>query len=209
MTQLNNNNKRLDNPNGIGQDNSNEAMQLASETTESAATAKKTPLTSKRLGLIALTFLLVTSILLMPIRVTQNEAKAEPVTLTVIVTSSATFIVLTALRWGIGRSLTAAERRLLNAASRKKPPEAYANVNGAHWTTNYYNWTRKTDSWDLDNEEWTGNWTTKNENARQGDYKLTNPVGTNEDGTAMSDSWARFLLSDAKYTTKDAQIEFA
>ncbi len=169
---------------------------------------KKSPLTPKRIGLIALTFLLVMGILLMPIRVTQNEARAaEPVTMTVVLTSTATFIVLTCLRWVIGRTLTAAEKRLLNAASRKNPPEAYVSVIGAHWTTNYYGWTRKTDSWDLDNEEWTGNWTTKNETARQGDYKRTNPVGTYEDGTAMSDSWARFLLSDAKYTTKDAQIE--
>ena len=32
-------------------------------------------------------------------------------------------------------------------------------------------------------------------------------MGTYEDGTAMSDSWARFLLIDATYTTKDVQIE--
>lgn len=207
MRKLNNEIK-IDRANCAVENASKEAMQPASQTTESPAEEKKSPLTPKRIGLIALTFLLVTGILLMPIRVTQNEAKAaDPVTMTVIVTSAATFIVLTALRWVIGRSLTAAERRLLNAASRKNPPEAYVSVIGAHWTTNYYNWTRKTDSWDLDNEEWTGNWTTKNETASQGDYKLTNPVGTNEDGTAMSDSWARFLLSDAKYTTKQAQIE--
>ncbi len=199
---------RIDNSSGIGQDTPNKAMQTALKNDKSPAMEKKSPLTPKRIGLIALTFLLVMGILLMPIRVTQNEARAaEPVTMTVVLTSTATFIVLTCLRWVIGRTLTAAEKRLLNAASRKNPPEAYVSVIGAHWTTNYYGWTRKTDSWDLDNEEWTGNWTTKNETARQGDYKRTNPVGTYEDGTAMSDSWARFLLSDAKYTTKDAQIE--
>ena len=44
---------RLDNSSGIGQDNSNKAMQSASQTTESPETAKKTPLTPKRFGLFA------------------------------------------------------------------------------------------------------------------------------------------------------------
>ena len=103
--------------------------------------------------------------------------------------------------------MTKAEKALLAAASRPEPPEAYANVNGAVWTTNYFNWTRKTDSWNIDNEEWTGNWTTKNENARQGNYKRTDAVGTNEDGTAMSTRKAEALLDHAKYTTKSAHIE--
>ena len=48
----------------------------------------------------------------------------------------------------------------------------------------------------------------KTETISQGDYKLTNPVGTNKDRIAMSDSKARVLLSGkAKYTTKSAQIE--
>ena len=96
-----NNNKRLDNSSGIGQDNSNEAMQTASETTESLATAKKSRWTCKSIGLIAISFLLVTGILMMPTKVTQNEAKAaDPLTWSVVITSSATFIVHTALRWG-------------------------------------------------------------------------------------------------------------
>lgn len=53
---------------------------LASIENEATKTAeKKTPLKHKRIELIGLTFLLVAGILLKPIRLTQNEAKAaEP-----------------------------------------------------------------------------------------------------------------------------------
>ena len=85
--------------------------------------------------------------------------------------------------------------------------EDRAWVSGAKWIGASYTLTRKLDSWDYDNQRWTGNWTTTTENASQGDYFLTNPVGKNEDGTAMSTTAAKACLVDAKYSTKTVQIE--
>ena len=108
-------------------------MQPASQTTESPATEKKTPLTRKRIGLIGLTFLLVMGILLMPIRVTQNEAKAaDPATTSVIVVATL-YVVHTCVRWAIGRTLDAATKRDLAANGGTTPTDAIARakVNGA------------------------------------------------------------------------------
>ena len=71
-----NSKKTLDESNGIVDNKSINEMNTNEQSNESPATEKKSPLTPKRIGLIAFTFLLVTDILLMSIRVTQNEAKA-------------------------------------------------------------------------------------------------------------------------------------
>ena len=109
-------------------------MQTASENNEAPITAKKSPLTRKRLGLIGLTFLLVMGILLMPIRVTQNEAKAaEPVTISVVVVATL-YVVHTCVRWAIGKTLDAVTKRDLAANGGITPTDAIARarVNGAH-----------------------------------------------------------------------------
>ena len=198
MTPLNSK-KPLDDSKKIVENEPINEMNANEQSNESPATAKKSPRRLKLMRKVGVTFMLVLSMLMIPPIKTRA---ADPVTTTV------TFIVLTAASWLIGDVLSSAKAALLAAASRPNPPEASASVTGAFWTTNFYSNTHKVDSWDDDNDEWTGNWTTKTETASQGDYKKTNPVGTNEDGTAMSDSYARFLLQPkAKYTTKSARIE--
>ena len=86
-------------------------MQPASENNESPATAKKTPLMPKRLGLIGLTFLLVIGICLMPVKVAQNEAKAEPATTTALIVTAGTFLVTTIASWLIGNRWTRPQQR--------------------------------------------------------------------------------------------------
>ena len=197
MTQLNNN-KWLDNSTGIGQDNSNEAMQLASETTESPATEKKTPLTLKLIGKVGVVVMLVLSMLMIPPPI--KTKAADPVTTTV------TFIVVTAASWLIGDVLSSAKAALLAAASRPHPPEASANVNGAFWTTNWFENVYEEEIWSFVDQRSLG-WTTETVTVSQGDYKLTNPVGTKKDGTAMSDSAARSLLRKANYSSKSVVYE--
>ena len=202
--------KPLDDSNGTVKNEPNNAMQPASETTESPATAKKTPLTRKRLGLIGLTFLLVMGILLMPIRVTQNEAKAaDPVTTSVVVVVTL-YVVNTAVRWAIGRALDAATKRDLKANGGITITDAIARaeVNDPHWVSNSYENTQKLNGWNSDTYQWTGNWTTETESASQGNYKWTDPTGTEKDGTAMSDSRARSLLRTmGKYSVKTVTYE--
>ena len=209
MTQLNNN-KQLDNSSGIGQDNSKESMQIASENNESPATEKKPPLTRNCLGLIGLTFMLVMGILLMPIRVTQNEAKAaDPATVTFIV-AAGTFLVTTITSWLIGKSLDAATDALLAANGGVSVTDAIARakVGDPHWVSNSYENTQKVNGWNIDTYQWTGNWTTTTVSASQGDYKLTNPTGREKDGTAMSDSRARSLLrTKGKYSVTTVTYE--
>ena len=167
-------------------------------------------LTRKRLGLIAITFLLVMGILLMPIRVTQNEAKAaEPVTTSVIVVATL-YVVHTCVRWAIGRTLDAATKRDLAANGGITPTDAIARakVNGAHWVSNSYENTYKLEDWDSSTHQSLGTWTTETESASQGDFKLTNPTGREKDGTAMSDSRARSLLRTmGKYSVKTVTYE--
>lgn len=189
-------------------------MQPASENNESPPTAKKSPLTPKRLGLIGLTFLLVMGICLMPIRVTQNEAKAaEPLTVTAIAVPLGKFLGLVAATWFIEKALDAATRRKLNKNGGITLPtglnaiEARAWVEGAKWIGASYTETTASDTWDYDNEEWTGNWTTNTVTASQGDYFLTNPVGTWQDGRAMTATMAKHFLSGAKYTLKTVSME--
>ena len=65
--------KTLDESNGIVENKPINEMNANEQSNESPATEKKSPLTPKRIGLIAFPFLLVIGILLMPIRVMQNE----------------------------------------------------------------------------------------------------------------------------------------
>ena len=185
-------------------------MQTASENNESPATAKKTPLTRKRLGLIGITFLLVMGILLMPIRVTQNEAKAaEPVTTSVIVVATL-YVVHTAVRWAIGRALSAATKRALRANGGITITDAIARaeVNDPHWVSNSYENVYKEEDWDSSTHRSLGTWTTERETASQGNYKWTDPTGTEKDGTAMSDSRARALLRTmGKYSVTTVTYE--
>ena len=201
---------RLDNSSGIGQDNSKESMQIASENNEAPATAKKPPLTRNRLGLIGLTFLLVIGICLMPVKVTQNEAKAaDPATVTFIV-AAGTFLVTTIASWLIGKSLDAATTALLAANGGVAVTDAIARarVNGAHWVSNFYENVYKEEDWDSSTHRSLGTWTTERETASQGDYKLTNPTGREKDGTAMSDSRARSLLrTKGKYSVTTVTYE--
>ena len=182
-------------------------MQPASETTESPATAKKSPLTRKRLGLIGLTFLLVMGILLMPIRVTQNEAKATPLHL---ILSATYFVVLTAVRWGINETLTETKRKLLEhngGITLDDDAEGTAEVNADWWTGNSTTQIRKWKTWSHANQRWSRNWTTKRKTASQGHQWDTSAVGTREDGTAMRTAEARRFLLQARYTYKNTQLE--
>ena len=198
MTQLNNN-KRLDESTGIGQDDPNKAMQLASETTESPATEKKTPLTLKLIGKVGVVVMLVLSMLMIPPPI--KTKAADPVTTTV------TFIVVTAASWLIGDVLSSAKAALLAAASRPNPPEASASVIGAFWTTNWYENLYKIEGWNGDTYQWTGNWTTETVTASQGDYKTTNAVGTRKDGMAMETDEAEVYLMNQRCSVKTVTYE--
>ena len=152
MSQLNNR-INLDRANCAADNASKEAMQPALETTESPATAKKTPLTPKRLGLIGLTFLLVIGICLMPIRVTQNEAKAtEPLTVTEIAVPLGKFLVLVAATLFIEKALDAATQRKLNKNGGITLPtglnaiESRAWGDGAKWIGASYTETTASDT---------------------------------------------------------------
>ena len=178
---------------------------------EAARTVPKAfRLMPKRLGLIGLTFLLVIGICLMPVKVVQNEAKAEPVTTTAVIVTAGTFLVTTIASWLIGKSLDAATTALLtaNGGVSVTDAKARAKVNGAHWVSNSYENTYKLEDWDYLNQRSLGTWTTETETASQGDYKLTNPTGREKDGTSMSDSKARSLLkTKGKYSVKTVTYE--
>ena len=198
---------------GAADNASKEAMQTALENNESPAMAKKSPLTRKRLGLIGLTFLLVMGICLMPIRVTQNEAKAaEPLTVTALAVQLGKFLVLVAATWFVEKALDAATQKDLEDNGGITLPtgddaiEARAWVSGAKWIGASYTETTAFDTWDFDNQEWTGNWTTNKVTASQGDYFETNPVGTKY-GKAMTARMAKSYLTGAKYTIKTVSME--
>ena len=187
----------LDRANCAAENASKETMQSASETTESPATEKKSPLTLKLIGKVGVIAMLVLSMLMIPLIKTRA---VDPVTTTV------TFIVVTAASWLIGDVLSSAKAALLAAASRPHPPEASANVNGAFWTTNWFENVYEEEIWSFVDQRSLG-WTTETVTVSQGDYKLTNPVGTKKDGTAMSDSAARSLLRKANYSAKSVVYE--
>ena len=108
------------------------------------------------------------------------------------------------------KSLDAATTALLtaNGGVSVTDAKARAKVNGAHWVSNSYENTYKLEDWDYLNQRSLGTWTTETESASQGDYKLTNPTGTEKDGTAMSDSRARSLLkTKGKYSVKTVTYE--
>ena len=71
-------------------------------------------------------------------------------------------------------------------------------VSRAYWIGASYTKTSMYDNQDQNNEEWTGNRTTENKTVSQGDYFETDPSGTWGDGTAMSASVTKGLLTDAK-----------
>lgn len=93
------------------ENNQNNTMQTASQTPENGQAEKKTPLTSKRIRLIRLTVLFVTGILLMPTKVTQNEAKTNPSVETY--TEDKAYIVRTAVSWTNNERLSKSKKEKL------------------------------------------------------------------------------------------------
>ncbi len=203
-----NNEINLDHANSAGKNVSKEAMQIASEITESPATAKESRWTRKRIGLIGLTFLLVIGILLIPTKVTQNEAKATPLQL---ILSATYFVVLTAVRWGINETLSETKRKLLEhhgGITLDDDAEGTAEVNAAWWTGNSTTEIRKRKTWYPASQSWSRNWTTTGrKTASQGHQWDTSPVGTRIDGTAMRTAEAERFLSPARYTVKNSMLE--
>ena len=187
---------------------SKEAMQTASENNESPAMAKESRWTRKRLGLIGLTFLLVIGILLIPTKVTQNEAKASPIQL---ILSATYFVVLTAVRWGINETLTETKRKLLEhhgGITLDDDAEGTAEVNTAWWTGNSTTEIRKRKTWYPASQSWSRNWTTtERKTASQGHQWDTSAVGTRIDGTAMRTAESARFLSPARYTVKNSMLE--
>ena len=198
----------LDRTNGAEDNASKEVMQPASENNESPATAKESSWTRKRLGLIGLTFLLVIGILLIPTKVTQNEAKASPLQL---ILSATYFVVLTAVRWGINETLSETKRKLLEhhgGITLDEDAEGTAEVNEAWWTGNSTTEIRKRKTWYPANQRWSRNWTTtERKTASQGHQWDTSAVGTRIDGTAMRTAEAGRFLSPARYTVKNSMLE--
>lgn len=96
---------------------------------------------------------------------------------------------------------------MLDAASKKDPPEAYANVNGAFWTTNWYGNLYKLEDWDYDNHRSFRTWTIETTTASQGDYITTNAVGKRKDGTPMETDEAEVYLMKQKCSVKTFTYE--
>ena len=92
---------------------------------ENSQAAKKSRWTHKRIDLIALTFLLITGILLMPVKVSQKEAEeAEPITATAAAITLGKFLVVAIATWLIERGLDAVTKDKL---------DDNAGVNHSHW----------------------------------------------------------------------------
>lgn len=207
MTQLNSK-KPLDNSSESGKVIHNNAMQPASQTNESPATAKKMPLTPKRIGLIRLTFLLVIGILLIPTKVTQNEAKANPYIETY--TEDKNYIVRTVVSWILNEQLSKSKKEKLKShggITLDEDAQGKAEVSTAYWKSNSTTQIRKRNTWDSANQRYTGNWTTKTKMATQGHQGNTAPMGIKEDGTAMETDEARRFLFNARYTYKNTLME--
>ena len=125
-------------------------MANASQTTENGQAAKKSRWTRKRIDLITLTFLLITGILLMPVKVSQKEAKeAEPITATASAITLGRFLAVASATWLIERGLDAATKDKLDDNGGVTLPtgngaiEARALVSGAYWIGNFYTRTHK------------------------------------------------------------------
>ena len=166
MTQLNNN-KRLDESNGIAENESNEAMQPASETTESPpAPAKKGLLTRTRIGEKA--FIAVVA-LLTPI----SAMAVHPVV---------AFIG----GWAASEALSDAKQDLMDHYLNAK--KATASVNGAYWISNSYSYNLTAgDDYPLSSDAITSL------QATQGHEVDDDPSGT-ENGVAISEERAESLL---------------
>ena len=189
---------RIDESTGIGQDNSKEAMQTASENNETPATAKKSRWTRKRIGVLAVL------------------AIAGIVTaLTPIQTKAAIFTIDLITSWAIGDALTTAKNALLaaNGGMNKTPgatlaPTAKAVANTAYWLSNSYNHTSKVDEWNSDTYQWTGNWTTTTVSASQARQDNNESLsGRWGDGTAMTQAEAKGHMFHTKASFTSVQIE--
>lgn len=125
-------------------------MTNASQTTENGQAAKKSRWTHKRIDLIALTFLFITGILLVPVKVSQKEAEeAEPITATAAGITLGKFLVVAISTWLIERGLDAVTKDKLDDNAGVTIPtgdgviEARDLVSGAHWIGNFYTGTHK------------------------------------------------------------------
>ena len=196
MSTLNSKN-RIDNSNGIGQDNLNETMQPASENNEAPATLAKKGLLN-RIGVLAVLALTGIATALTPIQ-----------------TKAAIFTIDLITSWAVGEGLTAAKNKLLNdnGGTNKTPgatlsPTAKAVANTAYWLSNSYNYTHKVDEWNSDTYQWTGNWTTTTENASQARQDNNESLsGTNYDGTAMTQAEAKAHLTHSRASYTHVHIE--
>ena len=137
MRTLNNKN-RIDNSSGIGQDNTNKAMQYASETKKTPWHLRFAPgAILRKNGIIAVL--------------------ALATLLTTVQTKAAIFTIDMIVSWAVGEGLTAAKKALLaaNGGSSKSPgvtlsPTAKAVANTAYWLSNSYDYTHKVDEWNSD-----------------------------------------------------------
>ena len=193
-----NNEINLDRAKCAADNASKEAMQPASETTESPATAKESRWTRRRIGVLAGLALTGIATLLTPVQI-----KAAIFTIDVITS------------WAIGEGLTAGKNALLNAngGASKAPlarlsPTAKAVANTAYWLSNSYDYTHKVDEWNYDTIEWNGNWTTTTVNASQLRQDNNESLsGTNSDGTAMRQAEAKGYLLHSRASYTSVQIE--
>ncbi len=178
MTPLNTN-KRLDESTGIGQDVPNKAMQPASETNESAAPAKKTPLKRQGIEAKALIAILAVVALLTPI-----SAMALPK------------VVVFIIGWGAGQALTAAKQAAIDTWLAVK--KATATVDGAYWLSNRYSYSARAGSdTSLSNYDAPDSW--RRVVVTQGHEIDDDPVGT-ADGQAMETEFAeRYLEKQGRY----------
>ncbi len=197
MRKLNNEN-RLDNSSGIGQDNPNEAMQPASENKESPATAKESRWTRKRIGVLAVLALTGIATALTPIQ-----------------TKAAIFTIDMIVSWAVGEFLSTGKKELLalNGGSSKTPgatlaPTAKAVANTAYWLSNSFEQITKEDEWDSANQRWTGNWTTTTENASQlREDNNESLSGRFANGEAMTQAQAKWYLYHSKVSYKWHKFE--
>ena len=183
-----NNNQRLDNSSGIGQDNTNKAMQPASET-------KKTPWFLR----------------FAPGAILRKKAIIAIIAGVAVLTPVQTYaswklIVETVTSWAIGKALDAATEALLRANGgitiTDNSPRANAIVNGADWLSN--EWTYKYEVQPIVD----GPWETKTESASMGHQQEPKTArGTRLDGTAMTQAEAVAKLEHKKYSERWVKFE--
>ena len=172
-------------PNGAEENVSKEAMQTASETTESPAMAKESRWTRKRIGVLAVLALTGLVTVLTPI---QTQASLK-------------MIVDTITSWLIGKSLDAATEALLRANGgitiTDNSPRANAIVNGADWLSN--KWTYKYEVQPIVD----GPWETRTASASMGHQQEPKTArGTELDGTAMTQAEAVAKMKHRKYSER-------